>query len=189
MEEFKRFEMLIGKENLEKLSKKHIAIFGIGGVGGYVCEALARSGIGNFTLIDNDVVDVSNLNRQIIATTSTIGLPKVEVMKERILSINKKAKINTYQCFFLPENASIFDFSKFDYIVDAIDTVTAKLAIIELAKKNNDSEMLVLQMGYNAQLKATADELTKELERKKIVARSERLESITKELPYLKTID
>lgn len=100
MEEFKRFEMLIGKENLEKLSKKHIAIFGIGGVGGYVCEALARSGIGNFTLIDNDVVDVSNLNRQIIATTSTIGLPKVEVMKERILSINKEAKINTYQCFF-----------------------------------------------------------------------------------------
>ena len=87
MEEFKRFEMLIGKENLEKLSKKHIAIFGIGGVGGYVCEALARSGIGNFTLIDNDVVDVSNLNRQIIATTSTIGLPKVEVMKERILRI------------------------------------------------------------------------------------------------------
>ena len=137
MEEFKRFEMLIGKDNLEKLSKKHIAIFGIGGVGGYVCEALARSGIGNFTLIDNDVVDVSNLNRQIIATTSTIGLPKVEVMKERILSINKEAKINTYQCFFLPEKASIFDFSKFDYIVDAIDTVTAKLAIIELAKKNN----------------------------------------------------
>ncbi len=137
MEEFKRFEMLIGKENLEKLSKKHIAIFGIGGVGGYVCEALARSGIGNFTLIDNDVVDVSNLNRQIIATTSTIGLPKVEVMKERILSINKEAKISTYQCFFLPENASIFDFSKFDYIVDAIDTVTEKLAIIELAKKNN----------------------------------------------------
>ena len=100
MEEFKRFEMLIGKDNLEKLSKKHIAIFGIGGVGGYVCEALARSGIGNFTLIDNDVVDVSNLNRQIIATTSTIGLPKVEVMKERILSINKEAKISTYQCFF-----------------------------------------------------------------------------------------
>lgn len=137
MEEFTRFEMLIGKDNLENLSNKHIIVFGIGGVGGYVCEALARSGIGNFTLVDNDIVDVSNLNRQIIATNNSIGLPKVEVMKERILSINKNAKVNTKKCFFLPETAEEFDFSKYDYVVDAIDTVTAKLAIIELAKKNN----------------------------------------------------
>mgnify|MGYP000481181923 CR=1 FL=1 len=137
MEEFTRFGMLIGKDNLENLSNKHIIVFGIGGVGGYVCEALARSGIGNFTLVDNDIVDVSNLNRQIIATNNSIGLPKVEVMKERILSINKNAKVNTKKCFFLPETAEEFDFSKYDYVVDAIDTVTAKLAIIELAKKNN----------------------------------------------------
>lgn len=137
MEEFTRFGMLIGKDNLENLSNKHIIVFGIGGVGGYVCEALARSGIGNFTLVDNDTVDVSNLNRQIIATNNSIGLPKVEVMKERILSINKNAKVNTKKCFFLPETAEEFDFSKYDYVVDAIDTVTAKLAIIELAKKNN----------------------------------------------------
>lgn len=137
MEEFTRFEMLIGKDNLENLSNKHIIVFGIGGVGGYVCEALARSGIGNFTLVDNDTVDVTNLNRQIIATNNSIGLPKVEVMKERILSINKNAKVNTKKCFFLPETAEEFDFSKYDYVVDAIDTVTAKLAIVELAQKNN----------------------------------------------------
>lgn len=137
MNGFTRFELLVGEENLTKLSKMHIAIFGIGGVGCYVCEALARCGIENFTIIDNDVIDTSNLNRQIIATNETIGLPKVEVMKERILSINKDAKVNAYQYFFLSKDDKLFDFSKFDYIVDAVDTVTAKIAIIELAKQHN----------------------------------------------------
>ena len=130
-----RTERLIGAEALEKLQRAHVAVFGIGGVGGAAAEALARAGVGHFLLVDKDVVDVTNLNRQIIATAETIGRPKVEVMKERILSINPEAEAEIRQCFFLPENASEFDFCAYDYIVDAVDTVTAKLCIIEEAKK------------------------------------------------------
>lgn len=126
--------MLIGAEALECLHGARVAVFGVGGVGGYVVEALARSGIGAFDLIDNDVVAESNINRQIIATHDTIGRYKVDVMKERILSINPLAQVSVHPCFFLPENADAFDFSKYTYVVDAVDTVTAKLEIIMRAK-------------------------------------------------------
>ena len=135
--QFSRFEMLIGKEKMKKLENKRVAIFGIGGVGGAVCEALIRSGISYFDLIDNDTVSFTNLNRQIIATYDTIGLYKVDVMKKRMLSINKDAIVNIYKCFFLEDNSSDFDFGKYDYVIDAVDTVSAKLEIIRKAKEAN----------------------------------------------------
>ena len=137
LNQFSRTELLIGKEALERLSKAHVAVFGIGGVGGYVVEALVRSGIGNFDLIDDDKVCLTNLNRQIIATRDTIGRHKVEVMRERIFSINPDAEVTTHRCFYLPENARDFDFSSYDYVVDAVDTVTAKLEIVMRAKESN----------------------------------------------------
>ena len=129
--------MLIGKENLDKLKNSKIAVFGIGGVGGYVCEALARSGIGSFLLVDSDTVSETNINRQIIATVMTVGRPKTEVMKERMLQINPEVRVEIRDCFFLPGNADSFDLSGYDYIIDAVDTVTAKLALIEKAKSVN----------------------------------------------------
>ena len=137
LNQFSRTELLIGKEALERLSKAHVAVFGIGGVGGYVVEALVRSGIGAYDLIDDDKVCLTNLNRQIIATRDTIGRYKVEVMRERILSINPDAEVTTHRCFYLPENAQDFDFSSYDYVVDAVDTVTAKLEIVMRAKESN----------------------------------------------------
>ena len=137
MEQFSRLELLIGEDKLEIIKNKRVAIFGIGGVGGAVVEALARSGISKFDLIDNDIVSISNINRQIIATLDTVGKYKVDVMKDRILSINKNAEVNIYKCFFLPENSNEFDFSQYDYVVDAIDTVTAKIEVIRKAKENN----------------------------------------------------
>lgn len=137
LNQFSRTELLVGKDGMDKLSKSHIAVFGIGGVGGYVVEALVRSGVSKFDIIDDDMVCLTNLNRQIIATRDTVGKYKVDVMKERILSINPNAEVNTFKCFYMPENADDFDFSKYDYIVDAIDTVTAKLELIVRAKKLN----------------------------------------------------
>ena len=134
-EQLSRTARLIGKENIEQLTSARVAVFGVGGVGGFVVEALARSGIGHIELIDHDTVALSNLNRQIIATHDTIGRDKVDVMKERILSINPDAEVVTHKCFFLPENKEGFDFSKYTYVVDAVDTVTAKLTIIEETKK------------------------------------------------------
>ncbi len=130
LEQFSRTALLIGEDGIEKLSKARVAVFGVGGVGGFVCEALARSGIGEFDLIDSDTVATSNLNRQIIATQDTIGKYKVDVMKERILSISPNVIVNVHRCFYLPETAAQFDFSKYDYVVDAVDTVTAKIDII-----------------------------------------------------------
>lgn len=135
-EQFSRTELLIGKDALKKLHNAHVLIFGVGGVGGFVCEALARAGVGMIDIVDNDTVALSNINRQIIALHSTVGLPKVDVMKKRIDDINPDCSVNTHQIFFLPENASQFNFSSYDYVIDAIDTVTAKIAIIELAKKS-----------------------------------------------------
>ena len=135
--QFIRTKLNIGSEALMKLHNSKVAIFGIGGVGGYVVEALARSGVRNFVLIDNDVVSESNINRQIIATYNTIGKYKVDVMKERILEINPSANVTTHKCFFLPSNEDEFDFKEYDYIVDAVDTVSAKIAIVLKAKKNN----------------------------------------------------
>lgn len=134
-EQFSRTELLLGSEAMEKLSRSRVAVFGVGGVGGYVCEALARSGVGAFDLIDSDTVSITNLNRQIIATHSTIGRYKVDVMRERILDINPEADIKVHRCFFLPENASDFPFDSYDYVVDAVDTVTAKIALVLKAKE------------------------------------------------------
>ncbi len=130
MNEFSRTELLIGQAALEKLQNSRVAIFGVGGVGGYVCEALVRSGVGHFDLIDNDTVFLTNINRQIIALHSTIGKLKVDVMKERMLDINPDVDVSVHPCFYLPETADQFDFSNYDYVVDAIDTVTGKIEII-----------------------------------------------------------
>lgn len=134
--QFARTELLLGNEAMEKLSKSRVAVFGIGGVGGYVCEALVRSGVGAFDLIDSDRVSLTNLNRQIIATRKTIGQYKTDVMKERIMEINPEADVRVYRCFFLPENAGMFDFGEYDYVVDAVDTVTAKIALVMKAQEN-----------------------------------------------------
>lgn len=151
MEElFSRSELIYGKEAMDKLNKCHVAIFGVGGVGGYVAEALARTGIGKFTLIDNDVVALSNFNRQIIATKETLGKYKVDAMKERIFSINNKAVVEVKKMFVLSENIDEIDFSQFDYIVDAIDTVKAKLAII--AKANVLKIPMISSMGAGNKL-------------------------------------
>ena len=137
MNRFMRTELLLGRESMEKLSKAKVAIFGIGGVGGYAVEALARSGVGSFVLTDSDKVSLTNLNRQIIATEKTIGRYKVDVMKERILDINPDAIVEVRKCFYMPETACEFDFSEYSYVIDAVDTVTAKLEIITQAQKNH----------------------------------------------------
>ena len=134
MEKFSRTELLLGEESLVKLANSRVAVFGVGGVGGYVVEALVRSGVGTLDLIDNDDVSVSNINRQIIATTKTVGCSKVQVAKERALEINPNVVINAFEMFYTPETESQFDFSKYDYVVDAIDTVAGKLSLIEMSK-------------------------------------------------------
>ncbi|MBR1797912.1 MAG: tRNA threonylcarbamoyladenosine dehydratase [Clostridiales bacterium] len=135
-EQFERLELLIGEDGIDRLKASTVAVFGIGGVGGYVAEALARSGVGSFMLCDNDVVSITNLNRQIIALHSTIGRAKVDVMAERIRDINPDARVEVKRCFFLPETASEFDFPSYDYVADCVDTVAAKLEIIARAKAN-----------------------------------------------------
>ncbi|MBQ8211414.1 MAG: tRNA threonylcarbamoyladenosine dehydratase [Treponema sp.] len=136
-EQFSRTAQLLGNENVEKLFDKHVIVFGVGGVGGYVVEALARSGVGKISIVDNDVVNESNINRQIIALHSTVGMQKVDVLKNRILDINPECQVFVYNQFFLPENSNDFDFSIYDYVVDAVDTVTAKLEIIKKSKESN----------------------------------------------------
>lgn len=133
-EQFIRTAMLLGEEGVARLSRARVAVFGIGGVGGFTVEALARGGIGRFLLVDHDEVSVSNINRQIIATWDTVGQKKTQAMKARILSIHPEAEVETRESFFLPENAAEIDFSAFDYVVDAVDTVSAKLEIIQRAK-------------------------------------------------------
>lgn len=136
-EQFSRTAQLLGNENVEKLFDKHVIVFGVGGVGGYVVEALVRSGVGNISIVDNDVVNESNINRQIIAFHSTIGMQKVDVLKNRILDINPSCQVFSHNSFFLPENSNDFDFSIYDYVVDAVDTVTAKIEIIKKSKESN----------------------------------------------------
>ena len=134
LNQFSRTQLLLGKEGMDALAGAKVAIFGIGGVGGYVVEALARSGVGSFVIVDDDKVCLTNINRQIIATRKTIGKYKVEVMRDRILEINPDAKVEMRQCFYLPVNAHEFDFSEYSYVVDAVDTVTAKIEIIMRAQ-------------------------------------------------------
>ncbi len=156
-EQFSRTENLIGKEKVELLKNFRVAVFGIGGVGGYAVEALTRSGLGAIDIIDNDKVCLSNINRQIIATHKTIGQYKVDVMKERILEINPDVKVHTYKTFFTSETKEEFDFSKYDYIIDAIDTVTGKIALIEQAKKYNVP--IICSMGTGNKLNPTMFEV------------------------------
>lgn len=156
-EQFHRTELLIGKDGLRKLQKSHIAVFGIGGVGGYTAEALARSGIGAIDLIDNDEVCMSNLNRQIIATHSTIGMAKVDAAEKRLKDINPEIKITKFKTFYTPENKDLFDFSKYDYVIDAIDTVVGKLSLIEESKKAGVP--IICSMGAGNKLDPTAFEV------------------------------
>jgi tRNA A37 threonylcarbamoyladenosine dehydratase len=135
LNQFSRTEILFGKEAMERLAGARVAIFGIGGVGGYTCEALVRSGIGAFDLVDDDKICLTNLNRQIIATRKTVGQYKVDAMRERMLDINPQVDIREHKCFFLPENADEFPFEEYDYVVDAVDTVTAKIALIMKAQE------------------------------------------------------
>ena len=141
---FSRFELLVGEDNIQKLNQAHVIVFGVGGVGGYVVEALVRSGIGHITIVDNDVVSLSNLNRQIIATQETIGQKKVDVMKKRILSIHPECDVTTLDMFYLPETADQIDLSQYDYVIDAIDTITSK---IELAVRCDQKIPLISSMG------------------------------------------
>lgn len=157
-EKFIRTEFLLGKAALEKLKNAKVAVFGVGGVGGYTVEALARSGVGNIDIIDNDTVSVSNINRQIIATYDTVGKLKVDVARERILSINPEACVRAYNTFYTPETASEFDFSDYDYVVDAIDTVTGKISLI--MQCNQANVPIISSMGAGNKLDPTAFEVT-----------------------------
>ncbi len=149
-EQFLRTELILGEEAINKLKNAHVAVFGIGGVGGYAVEALVRSGVGAIDLIDNDTVALSNLNRQIIALHSTIGRYKTDVMRERILDINPECKVEVYHCFFLPETKEVFDFSRYSYVVDAVDTVTAKIELVMQAEKSHTP--IISSMGAGNKL-------------------------------------
>lgn len=154
MTQFSRTQLLIGKEAIEKLSKSRVAIFGLGGVGGYVAEALVRSGVGEFDLIDDDKVCLTNLNRQIIATHKTLGQYKVDAAKERILDINPDAVVNTHKIFFLPVEENAFDFGAYDYVVDAVDTVTAKIGLVMAAESAGTP--IISSMGAGNKMDASA---------------------------------
>lgn len=153
-ESWKRTAMLLGEDAVQKLQNARVAVFGLGGVGGYVVEALARSGIGALDLIDNDSIGLSNLNRQILATHATLGLPKTEAAKARVLDINPRCTVTTYEVFYTPETADQFDFTKYDYIVDAIDTVTGKLCLAERAVAANVP--IISSMGTGNKLDPSA---------------------------------
>lgn len=154
LDQFSRTQLLLGEESMKKLTDMRVAVFGIGGVGGYVCEALVRTGIGHFDLIDDDKVCLTNLNRQIIATRKTVGLYKADVMKERMLEINPNVEVNVYKCFFLPENADEFPFADYDYVIDAVDTVTAKVELVMKCKEMNVP--IISSMGAGNKLDASA---------------------------------
>ena len=157
-EQFLRTQMLLGTAALEKLQAARVAVFGIGGVGGYTVEALARSGIGQLDVIDSDSVSVSNINRQILATHSTVGMLKVEAAKQRILDINPNCVVRTHPVFYTPETADQFDFTRYDYIVDAIDTVTGKLALVQRAMEAGTP--IICCMGTGNKLDASAFEVS-----------------------------
>ena len=157
-ERFLRTSLIFGEDNINKLNKSNVAVFGIGGVGGYVCEALARSGVGKLTLIDGDVVSVSNINRQIIALTSTVGKFKADVMKDRIMDINPDAEVSTINSFLTTENIDSFKLTEYDYVVDAIDDVKAKLALIKFCFDNNIP--IISAMGAGNKLDATSFEVS-----------------------------
>lgn len=155
---FDRTKRLLGSDAMNKLNKSHVAVFGIGGVGGHAVDALARSGIGTITIVDSDLVATSNINRQLIATVETVGRKKIEVMREHLLQINPDIKVEIHDCFFLPETKSQFDFSRYNYVIDAVDTVTAKLALVEACKEAGVP--IISSMGAGNKLDPTAFEVT-----------------------------
>lgn len=156
-DKFDRTKRLLGANAMERLKHAHVAVFGIGGVGGHAADALARSGIGTLTIVDSDEVAESNINRQLIATTKTIGRKKVDVMKEHVLEINPEIVVKDYDCFFLPETKGQFDFSQYDYVIDAVDTVTAKLALVEACEEAGVP--IVSSMGAGNKLNPAAFEV------------------------------
>ncbi|MGN0687115.1 MAG: ThiF family adenylyltransferase [Oscillospiraceae bacterium] len=147
---FSRTERLFGKEGMEKLRNSCVAVFGVGGVGSYIAEGLARSGVGHIHLIDSDDVDITNLNRQIEALSDVVGKPKAEAMKSRILLINPECDVVVHNCFFLPENSAEFDFSRYDYVADAVDTVTAKIELVKKAQR--EGTPIISSMGTGNKL-------------------------------------
>ena len=151
---FSRTELLLGKGAVSNLSKKRVAVFGVGGVGGFICEGLARAGVGTLDIVDKDVVALSNINRQLIALRSTVGLNKVDVLESRLKDINPEIIINKHKCFFLPETSGGFDFRKYDYVADAIDTVTGKIELVLKAKEANVP--IISAMGAGNKLDPTA---------------------------------
>lgn len=157
-ESMERTAYLIGTEGIEQLAKKHVALFGVGGVGGYAAEALGRAGVGRLTLVDKDTVSESNINRQIIATYETLGRKKTEVMAERLRSINPELEVECRDCFFLPETAEAFDFTQYDYVIDAVDTVTAKLELVERSRAAGVP--IISSMGTGNKLNASQFEIT-----------------------------
>lgn len=187
MEEFSRTELLIKKEGLEKLQNSSVAVFGVGGVGGFVIEALVRAGIGTIHIVDHDTVSISNLNRQIIATHQTIDRKKVDVMKERILSINPYCNVKIYDDFFLSETANHFPFDEFDYIVDAVDTVTAKIKLVEISQEKKIP--IISSMGTGNKLDPTKLEVT-DIYKTSIcpLARVMRRELKKRKIPALKVV-
>ncbi len=154
MDQFSRTQLLLGKQAMEKLKNARVAVFGLGGVGGYVVEALARSGVGEIELIDHDDISLTNLNRQILATQDTLGMPKAEAAAQRAQAINPHIQAAARQVFYTPETAHQFDFTRYDYVVDAIDTVTGKLMLIKAAKEANTP--IISSMGTGNKLDATA---------------------------------
>lgn len=154
IEQFSRTQLLLGEDAMEKLYQARVAVFGIGGVGGYTVEALARCGVGALDLIDSDTVSISNINRQILATHSTVGRLKVDVAKDRVLDINPGCVVRTYPCFYLPDTADQFDFTRYDYIVDCIDTVTGKLQLVERAVEAGTP--IICSMGTGNKLDPSA---------------------------------
>ena len=158
LDEFSRTQLLLGAEAIEKLNRSKVAVFGVGGVGGYAVEALARSGVGNIDLIDNDVVSVTNINRQIVATHQTLGKYKVDVARDRILDINPDCNVNVFKIFYMPDTENMFDFSRYDYIIDAIDTVSGKIALVINAQKANVP--IISSMGAGNKLDPSSFEVT-----------------------------
>lgn len=157
LNQFSRTELLLGKEAIKLLSQKRVAVFGVGGVGGHVVEALVRSGVGIIDIIDNDIISITNMNRQLIATHSTVGMDKVDVMEQRIHDINPDCIVNKHKCFFLPETQEQFDFSEYDYVVDAVDTVTAKIALVMACNETNTR--IISCMGAGNKLDPTQFEV------------------------------
>ena len=187
LNEFSRTELLLGKEALERLKSSRVAVFGVGGVGGYAVEALARSGVGALDLIDDDKICLTNINRQIIAARSTVGKYKVDVIRERVLDINPQIKVNIRKVFYSPETAGEFDFSEYDYIVDAIDSVTGKIELCVRAKEANTP--IICSMGAGNKLDPTAFEVA-DLSKTSVcpLARVMRYELKKRGIKHIKTV-